>query len=337
MADVEDELVAHRETVRELMSPGRPLAIDSPHRTDAQPRWFNARGERTAERRTLHDRLLAEFRAEKPDVAADRQAIVLAGPPGAGKSTVKNAVLGEDESTWLSIDPDHFKGLLLDAAIADGSYEAVIKPDEIKELEAAGQPFAPLELASLVHEESSILAKEARSRAVVDGLNIVVDTVLSKESSAAEIASQLTEAGYSVRVIDVECTYEVSMARVEHRWRESLTKYRDGQDEKGLGGRWVPSEYARSLYPPELEGTSVTERIARTMAEKCPAVTRYELHRVDIPAGSPQLETVLERARPGAPLGASHVPGGAALRSHATSSSRPTSRRPPTRDAGVSR
>lgn len=40
------------------------------------------------ERDRLHRRLLEEARAEYPAARAERRAIVLAGPPGAGKPTV---------------------------------------------------------------------------------------------------------------------------------------------------------------------------------------------------------------------------------------------------------
>src|SRR5699024_4005932 len=52
--------------------------------------------------------------------------------------------------------------LLLREALADGSYEVWIKPDAVRDLEAQGERFFPLELAALVHEESSMLAAALR-------------------------------------------------------------------------------------------------------------------------------------------------------------------------------
>lgn len=88
------------------------------------------------------------------------------GPPGAGKGTILPQVLGEDRDSFLVIDPDRFKEQLLRQAVADDSYEDSIKPPAIRDLEARGEQFFPMELASLVHEESSFLAKTLRSQAI---------------------------------------------------------------------------------------------------------------------------------------------------------------------------
>jgi len=64
--------------------------------------------------------------------------------------------------------------------------------------------FYPLELAALVHEEPSYLAKALRSDAIEAGDNIVIDAVLSDADKAVALGSQLAEAGYEVWVIDVE-------------------------------------------------------------------------------------------------------------------------------------
>lgn len=116
---------AHRETVRAFARPGGPLDPSGPNATTANPRWFFAGDvrRRTPERRALHRRLLDEARAERPAARAERRAIVLAGPPGAGKSTVLRDVLGVDASAWVTIDADEFKYKLLREALADGSYE----------------------------------------------------------------------------------------------------------------------------------------------------------------------------------------------------------------------
>lgn len=227
---------------------------------------------------------------------------MLAGPPGAGKSSVLRSVLGDGAGAWMVVDADEFKRGLLHSAIEDGSFDAWLVPDQVRELERAGERFAPLEFASLVHEESSDLAREARTAAIKSGLNLVVDTVLSSSVNATELADRLVEAGYRVRVIDVECSYEVSAARIEYRWREVTRQFLSDEVDPGLGGRWVPSEYARPLFPAELDGRSVCEGIARDLAERCPVVWRHELHRVTDPAGAPQLVSARERAQIGGVL-----------------------------------
>jgi hypothetical protein len=167
-----DDVARHLQVVRDLAAPGRALAPNAPTATDRNPAWFrDIAGRRITApaRRELHGRLIDEARAAAPEVQSQRRALVLAGPPGAGKSTVLKSLLGDNMSSFLVIDADDFKRALLHQAEADGSYEGWIKPEAVSELEAAGERFFPLELASLVHEESPQLAryfKTSRSRAV---------------------------------------------------------------------------------------------------------------------------------------------------------------------------
>lgn len=149
-------------------------------------------------------------------------------------------------------------------------------PAVIREREARGERFYPLELASLVHEESSYLARTLRSRAIAAGDNIVIDTVLSSEADALALGRRLDEAGYDVRVIDVEVPYELSEERIRGRWEHAYAGALEGGD--SLGGRWVPSEYAREVFDGP-GGMSKPEVAARALAEQCPAVSRYRVFR----------------------------------------------------------
>ncbi|GHS84709.1 hypothetical protein AGMMS50218_00130 [Actinomycetota bacterium] len=294
-------VAAHRDTVRRMSRPGGALDASSEHATVRNPEWFRGPGEPRAARRRLHERLVAEQRQRFPDVRADKRAVVLAGPPGAGKSSVLRAVLGVDAPHWLVVDADEFKRGLLTVALQDGSFERFIVPPQVRELEVAGERFAPLELAALVHEESSLLAQQLRGSAIDDDLNLVLDTVLSGRVAALGMGERLAQAGYEVRVVDVETTYAISAARVEERWR-GVTRGFLADGTAGLGGRWVPSEYTRALFPAELGGRSVCEEVARELAETCPAVSSYEVHRVHEPTAAPVLDLVRRRTRLGGPL-----------------------------------
>ena len=223
------------DTVRELSKPGQALAPNAATATTNNPAWWVG-GEPTLTRDLLHERLIDEARAAAPDVEQQRRAIVLAGPPGAGKSTVLADVLGEHRGKYLVIDADEFKRSLLREAQADGSYDQWLMPDAIREREAEGERFYPLELASLVHEESSYLAKSLRADAIAAGDNIVIDTVLSNESDALALGQRLNEAGYDVRVIDVEVPYELSEERIRGRWEHAYTTALEGGD--SLVGQW---------------------------------------------------------------------------------------------------
>lgn len=274
MSDDHDRHAAHRETVREFSRAGGPLDKDGQHSTLNNPAWFidGKVDQPTARRRALWRRLRDEARAEAPGARQDGKAIVLAGPPGAGKGHVQGNVLGLDKDAWLVVDADKFKDKLLREAMNDGSYETFLKPDAVREREAAGEPFFPLELAALVHEESSHLARLLRDEALREGTNVVIDSVLSNPRAAVALGNQLAAAGYEVEVVDVEVPYELSQARIAQRWRESY----EGAvvTGEGLGGRWVPSMYAREVFDGP-GGRSRSQESAAVLATTCPAVLRY--------------------------------------------------------------
>ncbi len=291
----QEAIESHRETVRAYAKPSGPLSTDSAHATTRNVEWFRqgaAGPEPRASRVRLHARLIAEYVDAHPNRRQDHRAIVLAGPPGAGKSTVLAEVLGKDRDDWLTVDADEFKRGLLLAAVEDGSYETSIKPDLIKERESAGERFYPLELASLVHEESSMIAKQLQSQAMADGTNIVIDTVLSSSAIAQQLGRDLAGAGYQVEVIDVEVPYELSAQRIADRWQRS---YEEAiTTGAGLGGRWVPSEYARGVYDGP-DGRSRPEVAAEFLAQTSPAVMRFRRFRT--PSENASRTTEVDKGR----------------------------------------
>lgn len=294
----------HVNTVRALSKPGQALGPDAPTSTIYNPAWW-IDGEPTPTRNRLHRRLLEEARLAAPDVQQESRALVLAGPPGAGKGTVKKTVLGDEMSTFLNIDADEFKRLLLNEAKIDGSYHTWIIPDVVRQLANEGEQFFPLELASLVHEESSYLAKALRDDAIQAGDNIIVDTVLADETKALALGDLLAEAGYDVEVVDVEVPFELSEQRIQSRWMHSYAAALDSGGAE-LGGRWVPSEYARDVFT-GTDGRSKPEAAARSLAEKCEAVTRYRVYRTGMDQARkqnavPVLEIHQHRTEHGAPL-----------------------------------
>ncbi|PPF14682.1 toxin component of a toxin/antitoxin system [Rathayibacter sp. AY1D1] len=296
-------MAKHRETVRAWARAGGPLSPKSEHATVNNREWFRLGADQDYEprgaRQQLHDRFVADYRAQFPDVRQERKAIILAGPPGAGKSTVLRDVLGTDRNAWLTIDADEFKRALLTEAIKDGTYDSTILPPEVRAAEAAGEKFFPLELASLVHEESSILAIQLRDAAIRDGQNVVIDTVLSSPEKAVELGQRFAAAGYSVEVIDVEVPFELSEARIAGRWQDSYERALAGADE--LGGRWVPSEYARNVYAGP-GGRSLPEFAAEQLADTGSTVMRFR--RYNTPAeGQPRtVEVDKSRTAFGRPL-----------------------------------
>jgi predicted ABC-type ATPase len=253
----------------------------------------------------VHERLLEQARAEAPNLEQQRRAIVLAGPPGAGTSTVLDDVPGGDHrGQYLVIDADEFTRYLLHEAMADGSYDTWLLPKEIRAHQEQGEQFYPLELASLVHEESAYLAKALRADAIEASDNIVIDTVLSNETDALRLGQTLHAAGYDVQVVDVEVPYELSAQRIRSRWQHAYTTALAGGDP--LGGRWVPSEYARDVFDGP-GGQSRPEAAARALAEQCPAVSRYQVFRTTMEHAqkqhtSPTVDVDKSRSASGAAL-----------------------------------
>lgn len=307
MADNE-VIEQHRQSVSDLSAPGEALARDSAHVTVRNPDWFTEVEPgvwvATDVRKQLHEQLKNEFLAAVPEVRADRRALVLAGPPGAGKSTLLGQVLEGNLEHYVVIDSDEFKEALLREAQSDGSYESWIKPQIVKDLEVQGEEFFPLDLATLVHEESSILAEQLRSDCIDLGYNLVVDKVLASLKPALELISDLDAARYSVQIIEAHVPYEVSEQRITERWEEMHEASLAGQDD--LGARWVPYEFAREVFNGPGD-KSKPEAVAEHLAHECSAVRRYRVYRttgeaLNGSAGYGQLRSDFRRAERGAPL-----------------------------------
>lgn len=305
----DDQTAGHRAHLEWLCAEGGPLTAHSRHATTQNPEWFNVKRQQPRpERRALHNEILADFVASRPDVLRHRKAIVLAGPPGAGKSTAQNALIATTRTrpeNWLPINPDDFKDELLMKAREDGSYDGYLVPDEVRELEAAGERFYPRELAALVHNESAILAKKAIRDAIDRGDNIIIDGTLSSEKNARTQLEVLQAAGYDVKIADVETAQPVSEARILARWERGYLDAESGiaiGREAELGGRWVPRSFSAGLYTPTGATDSICAANALMVATDYGCVSEYLVYRVADKDSAPELEKTQGRTRPDGPL-----------------------------------
>jgi hypothetical protein len=138
-----------------------------------------------------------------------------------------------------------------------------------------------------------------RDAALREGTNIVIGSVLSKPEGALALGDRLVAAGYEVDVVDVEVPYELSQARIAQRWHES---YEEAVvTGEGLGGRWVPSLFARDVFDGP-GGRARSQATATALAATCPAVLRHRRFWTPAEGATMQAEIDAGRLEPGSEL-----------------------------------
>lgn len=294
-----DSTEQHIDHVRALTRRNAPLDTRAPTASISNPDWFGPGGEPRAARRRMHRQYITERVAGiQPDQR--RHAVMLAGPPGAGKSHLRGHELAGAIEGHLLIDPDEIKGWLLRVAERDESLDAFLKPPAVRELERAGEKFFPMELSALVHMEAVQVADAMRGEAVRRGLPMVLDGVLSDADRALADARQLESAGYSLEVVCLDVAPAVSEHQIRQRWREAYEATLAGHGDL-MGGRWVPSSFAQYVLNGP-GGRSLPAISAERLAHEVEAVDRYRV----FTRSSVDAPTVLAidqtRVRPGAPM-----------------------------------
>lgn len=285
------EIDARRSYLTSLSAADGPLRPDAPHATVNTRRWFrriDGAPVPTSARRRLHEQILEQWRAANPHVARERSAIVMAGPPGVGKSSTHDQLFGgRDRRRWRELDADVFKRYLLEAALDDGTVEELLPPD-LRAAPGEGSRFHPFELSALVHRESTdFLFAAAERDAVADGENLIVDGTLAWKGHAERLLNHLQQAGYTIHVVDVEAPQHVAAERIVSRWRHGFLRAvgECADPAARLGGRWVPAAAIEALFTefrePDhvpLRGRSVTQVNALEVSERFSAVCCYDLY-----------------------------------------------------------
>jgi dephospho-CoA kinase len=290
------------------------LRHDAPTATVNNPAWFAPDDDGKLSvlkvREDLHNQIIAEFFQGHSPVPEGQTpvAIVLAGPPGSGKSTSLRTLFEErdahitgglNRNDFVVIDADAIKTALIKQARADGSLDSFIKPAVVRQLEAqAGEVFSDLDLASLVHTESSLIARKVRLFAVRSGYNVIIDQVSAKKRPVKELFESLEAQGYSARVVEIDASRSFSLestfARYVHAW------------EKGGTARRVPTEVVDSIYTPE--GASKPREVIQSILDETPCkVSSYRRFHAAVLREAPVLVAQGERTPDGL-MQVSHEP-----------------------------
>ncbi|TDZ77354.1 Zeta toxin [Mycobacteroides salmoniphilum] len=221
----DDEFARHKELVadkvRQALSDG--LSTDQQHLLHDRMEW-------TAERQSLHKQLVNDLweRLGADKVPNDHRALVAGGLPGAGKTTTLSEFAGIRDGEYLVINPDDVKSLMAERGL-------------VPKVEG----LSPMEASTLVHEESSVIAKNLADRAMAEGKNIMWDITMGSPSGVESRLTSLREMGYTkIDSVFVDIPLETSMERVADRFRRGVDDYLNGA---GYGGRFVPEDISTSL------------------------------------------------------------------------------------------
>ena len=186
----------------------------------------------TAERRWVHDQIIAEIYNAAAHIPCEQKAVIAGGLGGSGKTTVLEQHADIDRSNFLTINPDEIK-------------EELVRRGMVPNIPG----LSPMEASSLAHEESSHIARMLAGRALADGKNVIWDVTLATPESAAHRVGELRAAGYhDVQGIFVDIPIETSVSRAIARHRRGHDQYLAGE---GLGGRYLSEDIIRSQADPD--------------------------------------------------------------------------------------
>lgn len=175
--------------------------------TPTDKMFSDGKGNWSAQRTALHDRILDRAWAAAVNVPSDHRAVYAGGLPGAGKTTFLASdaarAQGIDLDDYLIINPDDMKALL------------IATPDAVPDYPG----LKPSETASLIHAESSYLSDELLTRALAAGKNVLIDRTMGAAKPVAATFAELKRMGYKTTSVYVDSTPAESLARSEYRYR----------------------------------------------------------------------------------------------------------------------
>jgi len=133
------------------------------------------------------------------------KAIILAGAPGAGKSSVTGEIISDLGLGVMNID-DFFIKNLRDAGISL----------DLKKADAEGRSGAAKAMQAAQKEYQQVLAQEIGA-----GKNIVIDGTAASYKKTEQLKNTLEAAGYDVMMVFVYSSLEKSLSKNEDRFERS--------------------------------------------------------------------------------------------------------------------
>jgi predicted ABC-type ATPase len=171
--------------------------------------YFSVYEELAEDREILHDQIIHKILSKKV-YSKGKHVYMLGGAPANGKSTFLNSGIRKYPSGVLKIDPDKVKNELPE-------YKYMVA---IKEMTAA----------SRVHEESSIISREIRRKAIKEGYDVLLDGIANDTLQyRLEDLVELKSYGHTVIIDYVTLNTSLSLQNALVRYRKT--------------GRFVPQEF----------------------------------------------------------------------------------------------
>ena len=157
--------------------------------------------------------------------------MIIAGQPGAGKSSVESYLKNELNKNVITIDPDAMRRF---------------HPDQ-ERLQKENDKTA----ANYTHEDASRWAEMLRDIAIENKRNIIIDGTLKSPDKAEALCKMLKEKGYKIEIHAIAVNELQSKLGV-------VARYEDGKNIDGYG-RWVPESVHDSAYNGVLKSLEVIE------------------------------------------------------------------------------
>ncbi|MEN4397421.1 zeta toxin family protein [Mycolicibacterium conceptionense] len=181
-----------------------------------------------------------EYRAQERDAPNDgRAAIVTAGVPGAGKSSMLDTMA----VGYRRIDPDEIKNILLARLETAGLLNI-----RHRHVLADGRPISPGELAGWVHSASTRAADRVRDQSLHFGENFVMEGTLSWHELPTTYVDALASHDYEqLTVLDIEVPLTIAIEQAKKRWwngRQSKKTWHNIE----LGGRFISEAAIKGFY-----------------------------------------------------------------------------------------